>query len=193
VRPINAFSLRYFVKQVSAVGLFVLAVASGQLYGQGARGAAPTGLPAGDGKDLVAVACSQCHGLKTIMTLRYGPAGWKIFVDDMVLRGAQLGPQEADTVIQYLSQNFGPSAGPMQAGKNEAQPLPLPSGPGQDLIQSHCTLCHDLSRVTQTKRSTEGWSSTVKGMMANINGLATSEEIQTMTSYLAAHFGKDPK
>src|SRR5690348_7055447 len=45
-------------------------------------------LPAGNGKDLVAVACTQCHGLKLIMSLRDGPVGWRRFVDDMILRRA---------------------------------------------------------------------------------------------------------
>src|SRR5260370_15642837 len=54
-------------------------------------------LPAGNGKDIVAVACAQCHGLKLILALRDGSVGWKHFVDDMILRGAQLTPQEADT------------------------------------------------------------------------------------------------
>jgi len=170
------------------MGLFVVASANGPLYGQAAGGAAPNGLPAGDGRDFVAVACSQCHGLKTIMALRDGPVGWKILVNDMILRGAQLNPQEAATVIQYLSKNFGPAAGPMQVGKGEAQALP--SGPGQELVQTHCTVCHDLSRVTGSKRSKEEWNVAVNGMMAKVSGMATAKEIDAMSAYLAAQFGK---
>lgn len=177
------------VAAILALGLFVLALANGSLYGQAPATAAANGLPAGDGRDFVAVACSQCHGLKTIMTLRDGPVGWKILVDDMILRGAQLGPQEAATVIQYLSKNFGPAAGPMQVGKGETQPLP--SGPGQELVQTHCTVCHDLSRITGSKRSKEEWGVTVNGMMSKVSGMATSKEMDTMTSYLAAQFGKN--
>jgi len=176
------------VTVIVAFGLFVLAVASGLLYGQAPAAGAGNGLPAGDGREFVAVACSQCHGLKTIMALRDGPVGWKILVDDMILRGAQLDPQEATTAIQYLSKNFGPAAGPMQVGKGEGQPLP--SGPGQELVQTHCTVCHDLSRVTGSKRSNEEWSVTVNGMMAKVSGMATPNEIDTMTAYLAGQFGK---
>ncbi len=176
------------VTVIVAFGLFVLAAASGSLYGQAPAAGAGNGLPAGDGRDFVAVACSQCHGLKTIMALRDGPVGWKILVDDMILRGAQLRPEEAATAIQYLSKNFGPAAGPMQVGKGEGQPLP--SGPGQELVQTHCTICHDLSRVTGSKRSKEEWSIAVNGMMAKVSGMATPNEIDTMTAYLAGQFGK---
>jgi hypothetical protein len=123
------------------------------------------------------------------MALRDGPVGWKILVDDMILRGAQLGPQEAVTAIQYLSKNFGPAAGLMQVGKGETQSLP--GGPGRELIQTHCALCHDLSRVTGSKRSKQEWSYTVTGMMSKVSGMATPKEIEIMSSYLAAQFGKN--
>jgi cytochrome c5 len=145
-------------------------------------------LPAGAGKDLVAVACTQCHGLKLVMALRDGPVGWKHFVDDMILRGAQLTPEEEDTVAQYLSRNFGPGTSPMQSGlKSE----PLPSGDGEKLVESHCALCHDLGRVTTIARSKAEWNNTVSNMMARAGtNVASQDEILTMASYLTAHFGK---
>lgn len=147
-------------------------------------------LPAGNGKDLVAVACTQCHGLKLIMSLRDGPVGWRHFVNDMILRGAQLNPQEADTVAQYLAQNFGPGTSPMQSGlKSE----PLPPGDGEKLVESHCALCHDLGRITTIARSKEEWNNTVGNMMARAGtNVATQDEILAMASYLAAHFGRKP-
>ena len=73
----------------------------------------------------------------------------------------------------------------MPVGKSETRALP--SGPGQDLIQTHCTVCHDLSRVTGSKRSKPEWSYTV----TKVSGMATPKEIETMSSYLAAQFGKN--
>jgi cytochrome c5 len=145
-------------------------------------------LPAGNGRDLVAVACTQCHGLRLIVALRDGPVGWRHFVDDMILRGAQLNSQEADTVAQYLAKGFGPGTSPMQSGlKSEA----LPTGDGQKLVESHCALCHDLGRITTVQRSKEEWNNTVSNMMARAGtNVATQAEILTMASYLAANFGK---
>jgi cytochrome c5 len=145
-------------------------------------------LPAGNGKDIVAVACTQCHGLKLILALRDGSVGWKHFVDDMILRGAQLTPQEADTVAQYLAKNFGPGTSPMQSGlKTDA----LPAGNGEKLVESHCALCHDLGRISTVTRSKEEWNTTVSNMMARAGGnVATQDEILTMASYLTAHFGR---
>ena len=65
-------------------------------------------LPPGDGRDLVAVVCSQCHYLGTIAKIRDGAAGWRVYVDNMVLRGAQLSESEVETVVNYLALNLGP-------------------------------------------------------------------------------------
>jgi mono/diheme cytochrome c family protein len=145
-------------------------------------------LPAGNGRDLVAVACTQCHGLKLIVALRDGPVGWKHFVDDMILRGAQLNSQEADAVAQYLAKNFGPGTSPMQSGLKTDS---LPAGDGQKLVESHCAVCHDLGRITTVQRSKEEWNNTVSNMMARAGAnVASQDEIMSMASYLAANFTK---
>ena len=42
----------------------------------------PPQLPAGEGRDIVAVACSQCHQLNAITNMRKGAAGWRAHVYD---------------------------------------------------------------------------------------------------------------
>ncbi len=149
-----------------------------------------TGLPPGEGKDLVAVACSQCHGLGMIMTLRDGEAGWKRYVQEMVMRGAQLNAQEGDTVIKYLASHFGPSAGPMPgATVAGGAGVTLPEGAGKDLVQARCTACHTLARITESRRTGAEWERTVEDMVTR--GAAVSgSEAQTITSYLSAQFGR---
>lgn len=161
----------------------LLLCAGGQLHGQAA---APSALPPGDGKDLVAVACTQCHVLRPILILRDGSAGWKRAVQEMILRGAQLQPQEADTVIQYLAKNFGPGSSPMQSGIT----VSLPAGAGKELVESRCTLCHDLGRVATSKRSKVEWEGTVKDMVER-GPAASPEQMQSIISYLTAQFGKE--
>ncbi len=146
---------------------------------------ASNSLPPGEGKELVAWACTGCHGLKPIVMYRDGPSGWKYTVEAMVRCGAPLFSRETETVIQYLAENFGPESGPAAAGT-------LPEGPGKALVESRCTFCHDLERVTEPKRTGEDWKIIVRNMIER--GItATPEEVQTITSYLAAHFGKDSK
>ena len=66
-------------------------------------------LPDGHGKDLVMRACVKCHNLKIITTKRASEEEWTRSVDNMINRGAVLSDDEADDVIDYLSQNFKPA------------------------------------------------------------------------------------
>jgi cytochrome c5 len=138
-------------------------------------------LPAGEDRDLVATACSQCHSLAVIAAGRDGPVGWKRHVYNMVLRGAQLTPREADTVIQYLITNFGPSA-------PAASPITLPSGSGKDLVETRCAVCHTLERVTVVKRHKRDWETIVADMYERW-GISAPDEVQAIKGYLVTNFG----
>jgi len=138
-------------------------------------------LPQGDGRDLTATACSQCHTLAVIAAGRDGPVGWKRHVYNMVLRGAQLTPREADTVIQYLITHFGP-------GAPAASSVALPGGPGKELVETRCAVCHNLERVTIVKRYKRDWETIVADMYERW-GVSAPDEVQAIEGYLAANFG----
>jgi len=142
-------------------------------------------LPQGEGRDLVVAACTQCYALAPILVGREGPAGWKQHVYNMVLRGAQLTPSEADTVIRYLATHFGPgAAAPAKVA------ITLPAGPGKDLVETRCAACHDLERVAIVKRPRQHWPAIVANMVDR-GATATPEEARAIAAYLAAQFGSD--
>ena len=147
--------------------------------------AAQVQLPQGEGRDLVAQACTQCHALTPLTASRDGPVGWRRHVHNMVIRGAQLTPREADTVIQYLVANFGPG-----------QPLPgarqiaLPEGAGKDLVATRCAACHDLERVTAVKRQKRDWE-TIVGNMYERWGQSAPDEMRAILVYLNGQFGRE--
>ena len=141
-------------------------------------------LPPGDGRDLVATACTQCHALTVILAMRDGPIGWKRHVYHMVLRGAQLNASEADTLLAYLDANFGPGQ-----RMPPANPIALPAGPGKELVETRCTLCHDLERVTAAKRDKREWESVVANMLERF-GLQAPDEARAISGYLSAQYGQ---
>jgi mono/diheme cytochrome c family protein len=145
-------------------------------------------LPPGEGRDLVAVACTQCHGLNTIVQIRDGAAGWRQFVNYMIMKGAQVSDREADTVVQYLTANFGPNS-PLAAGAAPAALAPLPSGPGKELVEARCVTCHDLLRIVASRRPKSDWDAIVANMI-NRGATATPDERQTIVSYLATQLGE---
>jgi cytochrome c5 len=140
-------------------------------------------LPQGEGRDVIATACSQCHALNVIMAGHDGPVGWKRHVYNMVLRGAQVTPREAETVIQYLTTNFGP-------GAPAAASVALPGGPGKELVETRCAVCHDLVRVTAVKRQKRDWDIIVANMYDRW-GMSAPDEVQAISAYLVARFGRE--
>jgi hypothetical protein len=53
----------------------------------------------------------MCHNLQKTVVSRKTPQEWERTVFDMVTRGAQIFPDEAEQIIKYLSKNF-PSGKP---------------------------------------------------------------------------------
>jgi cytochrome c5 len=142
-------------------------------------------LPSGEGRDIVAVACTQCHTLNPLIAMRDGPVGWKRHVYNMVIRGAQLTPRDVDTVLQYLNANFGPGQ-----SLPPAKPITLAPGAGKELVEARCMLCHDLERVTAAKRQKREWPGVVANMFDRF-GLSAPDEAGAISSYLAANYGTD--
>jgi cytochrome c5 len=150
-----------------------------------ARAQTAPALPSGEGRDIVAVACTQCHTLNPLTAMRDGPVGWKRHVYNMVIRGAQLSPRDVDTVLQYLNTNFGPGQ-----SLPPAKPITLAPGAGKELVETRCMLCHDLERVTAAKRQKRDWPGVVANMFDRF-GLAAPDEASAISSYLAANYGTD--
>ena len=163
------------------VGVALIVVASAPLKAQ-----SPGGLPAGEGRELVAAVCTQCHGLATIMAVRDGPEGWRQFVNYMIMKGAPVRPGETDAIVQYLAASFGPA---QQPPPSPASLAALPAGAGKELIESRCVACHDLTRITASRRQKTEWEGIVANMVAR-GASASPEERQTLVAYLTAQFGQ---
>jgi hypothetical protein len=58
---------------------------------------------------------------------------------------------------------------------------------GQVLLQQRCGVCHSVSRVTSTQKTTDQWKRTVDRMIANGAQLSPQEE-QILVTYLAQNF-----
>ena len=179
---------RYLPNTALLAGL--LLCLGGALYGQQEG---PAALPEGEGKELVAAVCTQCHGLRSTLLLRNGLDGWKDEVERMVTNGAQLSPEETDTVVRYLFAYFGPGVNRIQTGPfptQVTQGSSLPAGAGKDLVESQCAICHDLGWVVNARKSRTDWEVVTENMMER--GVpATPDQIQTMVAYLTSRFGKD--
>jgi competence protein ComEA len=70
-------------------------------------------LPDGRGKVEFQRVCAGCHSAADAVTgPRRSREGWQQVVDDMVVRGAEGSDQDLKLVVEYLTEQFGPSSGP---------------------------------------------------------------------------------
>jgi mono/diheme cytochrome c family protein len=67
--------------------------------------------------------------------------------------------------------------------------LALPDGEGKALVERACGGCHDPSLVMFTREDEEGWAVVVNDMAAR-GAKATRGELDAITRYLAANFGR---
>jgi cytochrome c5 len=54
-------------------------------------------------KDLIEKECSRCHNLDRVKKANKDKAAWEKTVDRMIKKGANIKPEEKDTVIKYLN------------------------------------------------------------------------------------------
>jgi competence ComEA-like helix-hairpin-helix protein len=87
-------------------------------------GAGPQGrTPISDavGKAAVQKMCVGCHSINVVTSKRATPDQWSAVVQQMVSRGAEGSDEQIDTVVRYLSDNYGP-----QSPRAEAWAAPSP-------------------------------------------------------------------
>jgi len=76
---------------------------------------------------------------------------------------------------------------PLSAGEQQAERLV--EGPGADLVQSKCTLCHDLGNITRIRQTREEWEDTLKTMIRRGAPITPADET-VIVDYLTQHYGK---
>jgi hypothetical protein len=62
---------------------------------------------AGPEKAKVVAACSNCHAPSIITTKKYTADQWSDKVEQMIARGAKVGDDDFDAVVNYLARNYG--------------------------------------------------------------------------------------
>jgi uncharacterized protein len=121
---------------------------------------------------LVIDKCSGCHtkdakgNLLRISWERSTPEGWEEAIKRMIrLRGVSLTPEEARTIVKYLSTNHGlapEEAGPVlyYAEKRMTDETNIPN----DNVRGACASCHPFARPLSWRRSASDWK-----LLANLH------------------------
>jgi competence ComEA-like helix-hairpin-helix protein len=89
--------MRWVLSAIAAFGLAAVLFSA----------AAQDDLPDGKGKAILLRMCNNCHTLDQVTAAQYSKKRWSYVVDDMVSRGAEGSEEEVNSLVSYLSRNFG--------------------------------------------------------------------------------------
>src|SRR5215216_4422706 len=101
------------------------------------------------GEKVLNTSCGGCHDLRPIQTSALDKDAWNSLVQDMISKGAAVSEADLPVLLDYLVKEHGP----------------LPAGAGQNIVLNVCTMCHDLGRVRNGRRSREEWQETLNSML----------------------------
>jgi competence protein ComEA len=83
-------------------------------------------LPPGPGRDLTVQLCGKCHSPERATALHQSERQWDGTIVKMIGLGAQGTDEQFETVVEYLTKNFGP-APPHPLNMNDATAVELES------------------------------------------------------------------
>jgi cytochrome c5 len=125
-----------------------------------------------EGQQLVEKRCQGCHNMRRIDTAAKDADGWRQTIQVMIQDGAEVEESEIPTLVQFLTREHGP----------------VPDGPGKQILLNTCTMCHNLQRIKNGRRSPEEWEETLLAML-NEGAPVSDDQFPVIHAYLSKHFG----
>ena len=129
-----------------------------------------------EGQQLVEKRCQGCHTMRRVETSAKDANGWRETIQVMIQDGAEIEETEIPPMVTYLTREHGP----------------LPEGPGKQILLNTCTMCHNLQRIKNGRRSAEEWEETLLAML-NEGAPVSDEQLPVIHTYLSRHFGVDQR
>ena len=126
------------------------------------------------GQQLVEKRCQGCHTMRRVETSAKDAKGWQETIQVMIQDGAEIEESEIPVMVQYLTREHGP----------------VPDGAGKQILLNTCTMCHNLQRIKNGRRSPEEWEETLAAML-NEGAPLSDEQFPVIHDYLSKHYGVD--
>ena len=140
---------------------------------QDGSAAAPAASQDDKGERIMNQSCGGCHDLRPLQSSARDKDGWNDIVQNMLQKGADVADADIPVLVDYLAEHFGP----------------MPDGPGKEVVLQVCTMCHDLKRVRQGRRSPEEWMETLNSML-NEGAPLSDADYPIVLAYLSKNFAQ---
>jgi len=136
------------------------------------------------GRQLVVKKCSKCHTLERIFRSFKDEEGWTRTVNRMALIDTpNIRDYDAKQIIFFLVKQQENRIGEKKDVVEEEI--------GKTLLGKKCTLCHNLDRIYQARKSEEEWLATVERMKQHARdpNLLNDKETKRIVEYLSTRPG----
>jgi cytochrome c5 len=147
------------------------------------RSRAAQDLPDGKGATVVREKCISCHRADVIVSQRLSKPGWEREVEKMMRWGAAVVDADRDSLVEYLSANFGQTRSNLAAASE--------SDAGKIVYDRACLRCHQSDLAQQQRLSRPGWANEVDKMI-RWGAAVTASEKESLVGYLSRSFPPRP-
>jgi cytochrome c5 len=149
----------------------LLAVGSARVTAATPAAAAPAAAQDEKGERVLNSSCGGCHDLRPVQSSARDKDSWNELVQNMLQKGADVADADIPVLVDYLAEHYGP----------------MPEGRGKDIVLNVCTMCHDLKRIRQGRRSPEEWMETLNSML-NEGAPLSDADYPVVLAYLSKNF-----
>jgi len=162
-----------FAVAVPLAAAALLAVSTGRVTAAAAAPAPAAAAQDDKGERLLQQSCGGCHDLRPVQASARDKDGWNEVVQNMLQKGADVADKDIPALLDFLVEHYGP----------------MPEGRGKDVVLNVCTMCHDLKRIRQGRRSPEEWTETLNSML-NEGAPLSDADYPVVLAYLSKNFAQ---
>ena len=168
---------------IRGAGVITLLIAGAAVLSKiGVAWAEDNKLPAGEGSEIAAERCLNCHGPEPILQQRLPRDKWVGEVDKMIRWGADVPAESKDKLVDYLARNF-----PYHPILPPKMPGALPDGDGREVVDQTCLSCHGGEPISQQRLSRAQWTAEVDKMI-RWGAEVPADQKTRLIDYLAKNF-----
>ena len=80
---------------------------------------------------------------------------------------------------------------PTSANSSQPDKMQLPEGDGKAIVEKSCSVCHELTNLTNAAKSEDDWRDAVQVMMER-GASVRNDKVDILVKYLAKNFGLPP-
>lgn len=116
-------------------------------------------MPQGPVREIIRKNCTACHGIDDYAFFALDRDGWQKLIETKHKPGdAPISSQDRAVLLDWMVSKFGPDTKPFPRSYVAPEITTFFSDPeAKRLLDRACTKCHDIDRVNQARRTSEGW------------------------------------